>query len=278
MRLGGPAFIETLTPENWIMALQADGYTAAYCPVDNTASDDLVREYADAARAADIVIAEVGAWSNPISADEATRQTALNHCKAQLALAERIGARCCVNIVGSRGDKWDGPCAEDLTSETFDLIVETTREIIDAVKPTRTFWTIETMPWMLPDSVDSYLALLKAVNRPQLAVHFDPANLINSPRRFFHNADLVNDFVDRLGPHIKSCHLKDVTMSSQFMVHIDEARPGLGSMDYVALLKALNTLAPDVPGMLEHLQTREEYQQSAQYIRTVASENGIPLY
>ena len=67
--------------------------------------------YVRAAREADIVIAEVGAWSNPISPDEGTRQQAIRHCQEQLALADRVGARCCVNIAGSRSPDWAGPDA-----------------------------------------------------------------------------------------------------------------------------------------------------------------------
>ena len=35
------------------------------------------------------------------------------------------------------------------------------------------------MPWTLPDSPDSYLELMGAIDRRQFAVHFDPTNLIN---------------------------------------------------------------------------------------------------
>src|SRR5438067_2140695 len=137
MRLGGPIFEDSSDPERWIAAVQRLGYRAAYCPVDSKASDDVVRAYAAAAKAADVVIAEVGAWSNPMSPDEETRRAALSRCQEQLALAERIGARCCVNIAGSRGSIWHGPFPADLTKETFDQIVQTVRSIIDAVKPTR---------------------------------------------------------------------------------------------------------------------------------------------
>ena len=65
-----------------------------------------VQAYAAAAKAADIVIAEVGTWSNPLSPDEAKRKAALEKCKKGLALADEIGARCCVNITGSLGLKW----------------------------------------------------------------------------------------------------------------------------------------------------------------------------
>ena len=114
---------------------------------------------------ADIVIAEVGAWSNPISIDDTEREAALEKCRIQLALADRIGANCCVNISGSRGPKWDGPHPDNLTDDTFDLIVESVRLIIDDVKPTRTFYALETMPWAYPEGPDSYLGLLKAIDR-----------------------------------------------------------------------------------------------------------------
>ncbi len=51
---------------------------------------------------AGIIIAEVGAWSNPMSTDPEEARAALAKCQTQLALAEEIGARCCVNISGSR--------------------------------------------------------------------------------------------------------------------------------------------------------------------------------
>src|SRR5206468_13094539 len=102
MRLGGPIFEDSSDPERWIAALQRQGYRAAYCPVDSKASDSEVKAYADAAKAANVVIAEVGAWSNPMSPDEETRRAALQRCQEQLALADRIGARCCVQIPGPR--------------------------------------------------------------------------------------------------------------------------------------------------------------------------------
>ena len=47
--------------------------------------------------------------------------------------------------------------------ETFDMIVEVTRQIIDDVQPTRTFFTLEAMPWAYPDTTESYLRLIAAI-------------------------------------------------------------------------------------------------------------------
>jgi sugar phosphate isomerase/epimerase len=223
------------------------------------------------------VIAETGAWSNPLSPDAATRTEALRKCQVMLALADEIGARCCVNIAGSRGAKWDGPHPADLIPETFEMIVATVRAIIDAVQPRRTFYTLEPMPWMYPDSVESYLGLIRAIDRPQFGVHFDPVNLINCPQRYFHNADFIRDFVDRLGPQIRSVHLKDIRLQDQLTVHLDEVRPGLGELDYQVLLSALNGLDPNLPVMLEHLPKQSEYDQAAAYVRAQAAVAQVDL-
>jgi sugar phosphate isomerase/epimerase len=277
MRLGAPIFEKYSDPAGWVAAVKAKGYRAAYCPLSGTEDAATLRACEQAARRADIVIAEVGAWSNPLSPDEPTRRAALAKCQAMLALADEVGARCCVNIAGSRGTKWDGPHPADLCPETFDMLVQSVRAIIDAVKPRRSFYTLETMPWMYPDSVESYLDLIAAIDRPQFGVHFDPVNLINSPLRYFHNEDLMREFIVRLGPFIKSVHAKDILLQDQLTVHLDEARPGLGTLDYRTLLVELDRLDGDLPLMLEHLPAESDYDLAAAHLRGVAREVGVGL-
>lgn len=277
MRLGGPIFDDCPDPEPWIRVLKRHGYGAAFWPLAADASDDVVEAYIRAANDADIVIAEVGAWSNPLSRDEAQRRAAIAKCQQQLALADRVGARCCVNIAGSCSEQWDGPHPDNLTPQTFDLVVDTIREIIDAVKPARTFYTLEPMPWMYPDSAESYLDLIHAIDRPQFAVHFDPVNLICSPQRYYNNGAFITDFIDKLGPYIKSCHAKDILLSGKLTVHLDEVRAGLGYLNYSVLLRRLDALDNDMPLMIEHLSSDEECVQAAGYIRTVAKDAGVRL-
>lgn len=277
MRLGAPLTQAYADPVAWVAAVQAKGYRAAYCPVKPDADLSVIAAYRAAAQAADLIIAEVGAWSNPLSPDPATQAAALDKCKASLLLAERIGARCCVNIAGSRGEKWDGPHPADLTEETFDLIVTTTREIIDAVQPRQTVYALETMPWMYPDSLESYQALIRAIDRPGFGVHFDPVNLVNSPQRYFRNGDLIRACVATLGPQIRSVHLKDIQLATRLTVHLDEARPGQGGLELRTLLRELHKLDPTLPLMLEHLPTETEYDLAAAHVRAVATEEGITL-
>lgn len=275
MRLGAPVFNAGSTPEEWVAAHKAKGYSAAFCPVGADADEATIAAYAAAAAEHDIVIAEVGAWSNPLSHDPDTRAQAIAFCQQQLALADRIGARCCVNIAGSLGTRWDGPHPANLSREAFDLVVATTREIIDAVQPTRTYYTLETMPWVYPDSPMNYARLLAAIDRERFAVHLDPVNMVNSIYAFYDTTSLLRESFSLLGPSIRSCHAKDIINTEHLTLHLSETRPGLGVMDFPVYLYELSQLDPDTPLMIEHLPTEEEYDQAAAYIRQIAEEDGL---
>jgi sugar phosphate isomerase/epimerase len=275
MRLGGPLFEQYTDPDGWVNALERLNYRAAYCP--ELTGEYTPKDFVKAAKTADIIIAEVGVWNNPLSQDEAISREAIRVCQDKLALADEIGAACCVNIAGSRGTKWDGPHKDDLTPETFTLIVDTVRTIIDAVKPKHTFYTLETMPWMYPDSTESYLHLLNAIDRPSFAVHFDPVNLICSPQRYYASTILIEEFINHLGSRIKSVHAKDIILRDHLTTHLDEVRPGLGALNYHHLLTELNRIDLNLPLMVEHLAGEEEYRQAVAYIRSVASEIDIRL-
>ncbi|MBB3112877.1 sugar phosphate isomerase/epimerase [Paenibacillus phyllosphaerae] len=276
MRLGGQVFLDQPTPESWAQALRQAGFRAATCPVQDENDADLA-DYVRMAARHDIIISEVGAWSNPISRDDDTRRQAIDYCIRRLTLAETIGARCCVNIAGSRGQQWDGPDPDNFSDETFEMIVETTRHIIDAVQPERTVFALEMMPWVYPDSADTYLALLKAIDRKGFGVHFDPVNIISSPRSYYRNGEIIRDFIAKLGPYIRNCHAKDTLLRGHLSVHLDEVIPGQGNLDYRTFLTELSKLDPDTPLMIEHLSTNEAYRQAADYIRQTAAELHIAL-
>ena len=277
MRFGAPLLESYATPKQWCDILCRRRYRAAYCPVTDEASDVEIAAYADAARRADIVIAEVGAWSNLLTAAGEIDMQALEKNIRQLALAERIGARCCVNISGSRGATWDGPHRENLTQATFQTIVRAVRTIIDEVKPAHASYALEPMPWAYPNSADSYLALRKAIDREAFGVHMDLVNVTNSPEKLYNTAGLATEWVGKLGAHIRSCHLKDIAISDQLTVHLSEVTCGQGEFDFHALFRELSTLDPDLPVMTEHLATQAQYDQAEAFLRRVACSVGATL-
>lgn len=278
LRLGAPAFCKSQDPEEIAMAHVNLGYRAAYCPKVEVSETDRVRSLREAFAKHDIVIAEVGRWLNLLDADPGKRKENLEKVTSGLALADEIGALCCVDIAGSFNEKvWYGPDPRNLTREFFEAAVENARKVIDAVKPRRARFCYEMMGWSMPDSPDNYLEMLKAVDRPAFGVHLDPCNLVNSPERFYRNADLLRECFEKLGPHIVSCHAKDLSWEVEMNVHFIEVAPGRGQLDYPAYLKGVASLPQRPPLMIEHLKTPEDYAAAARYIRDTAAGNGVAI-
>jgi sugar phosphate isomerase/epimerase len=278
VRLGGPVYDTTEDPDEWVQYCKKAGYRAAYCPVQPGADQYTVNAYRSAAKTNDIVISEVGAWSNMVSPDENERQGSIEKCINGLVLADQIGANCCVNVSGSRNpEHWAGPHQDNLTQDTFDLIVETTRKVIDAVNPSDTYFTLEAMPWAYPDSPENYLKLINAIQRKQFGVHIDPVNMVVSPQIYFRNGELIKSCFKLLGSYIRSCHAKDITIrEDNYIPQLDELRPGLGKLNYQVYLSELAKLK-DIPLMMEHLETEEEYFAAADYIRSVGKKINIEV-
>ena len=208
--------------------------------------------------------------------DPQKRADNLKYVTDRLALADAVQARCCVDIAGSYNPSvWYGADPKNLSPEFFDATVENCRKVIDAVKPRTTKFSIEMMGWSLPDGPDSYLKLIRAVDRSAFAVHMDVCNGINSPTRFYQNREFIAECFTKLGKWIVSCHAKDLAWVPEYNVHFKEVVPGKGQLDYAEYLRQLSRLGVDAPLMLEHLQTPEEYTEGRDYIKSVGSRIGV---
>lgn len=276
LRLGGPLFNAPEDPDALAQAHRALGYRAAYCPNLSPNQTDRIRAVREAFARHDVVLAEVGRWVNLMDADAARRAANLKTVIEGLALADEVGARCCVDIAGSFNPTvWYGPHPDNLSRRFFDAAVENARKIIDAVKPVRSRFCYEMMGWALPDSPESCLRMIKAVDRRAFAVHLDPCNLVNSPERFYRNTALLNECFDKLGRWIVSCHAKDLTWEVEMNVHFREVRPGQGAMDYATYLRRLAQLPDPPPLMLEHLPNAGEYDAARQHVFEVGRQAGL---
>jgi sugar phosphate isomerase/epimerase len=255
-------------PEAFAAVAKTCGFRAVAFPLDYKSKTADIDRLAGALAAADIAIAEVGAWGNNcLSPDKKIKKQSIENSKKQLALAEYIGAGCCVNVTGGHSAQWDGPASDNFTEKVFTEAVETIQEIIDGVKPEKTFFSIETMPWMIPNSPESYARLIKAVNRPGFAAHLDMVNLVNSPERYYNTAALTKECFAKFGKKIKSIHIKDIILRPSLTVHLDECLVGEGGFDLACLLKEASALPPDTPALVEHISYQGDYKRSIDWLR-----------
>jgi sugar phosphate isomerase/epimerase len=277
MRLGLSLHTDFEEPDAIARTFVDAGYSAAVCPPVTLDQPERIRAIREAFARHDVMLAEIGVWNNMLHPDPAQRSANVKANAVALALGDELGVACCINIAGSFNPTlWDGPHPRNLSAEAFELTVQNVRQIIDAVSPRRTRYCLETMPWVIPDSVDSYLRLIEAIDRPMFGVHLDPVNMINCPARYYDNAGFLRECFARLGPWIVSCHGKDILMQDRLTVHLDEVRPGLGTLDYQVYLKELSQLA-DVPLIIEHL-PKEEYPAARDYIVGVATQIGLSFH
>ncbi len=276
VRLGAPVPISSDDPVELARAHRKLGYRAAFCPRVSLDDGQKIAEIEKAFKAEDVVIAEVGRWVNISDPDEEKRKKNLDTVCQGLALADAVGALCCVDTAGSRDpDNWVAPHPDNFSQKFFDLTVENIRYILDSVKPKRAKFVLEMMPWVFPDSPDSFLKLIQAVDDPGFAAHLDPANLINCPKRYYENSKLLEECFQKLGKWIVSCHAKDSLFTYELTTHIVEVRAGTGGMDYRTFLRGLEALPQDAPLLIEHLKTPEEYNLAKEYIFSVGKEIGI---
>ena len=280
MRLGGTVAGQFKSPEEWERLLVASRFRAVTAPFTAHTPGDAINAFCEIAAKHDVVIAEVGVWRNIFDPDPAAAAAATDYAKAQLTLAEELGIECCVNIAGTAGEAgWDGADPSNYTKETYDRIVASVREILDAVQPKRAWYCLEPMPWMVPDGPDEYLQLIRDVDRPRFGAHMDFVNMINSPKRYLCADAFVEECFAKLGPYIKSTHIKDSHMDRMKLTTVlTECSPGEGELDFVSILRSIERHLPaDAPVLLEHMTTFEEYSAAYDAVAAAAAKAGITI-
>ncbi len=270
MRLGISASFPHKSPEEWARLHREAGLGAVVFPLSWKAGVSDIDRYAEAARSEDLVIAEVGAWCNPMDPDPEKRERNRIHCTRQLELAEYIGATCCVNISGADGDVWDGSYPGNYSERFYEENVRFLQDMLDTVKPVRAKYALEPMPHTIPDSPEGCAQIVKDVNRPGLGVHVDIVNLLVSPRVFVHNRELIARMFDLLGDRICSCHLKDAVLEHSLTVSIRETECGKGGVDLAYYIERANGIDPEITMIIEHLPDLDAYRRGIAAIRKLA--------
>jgi sugar phosphate isomerase/epimerase len=271
MRFGAPVF-GYKNAQEWAEMHIHNGYGAAYWPLPLETDWSIAEEYYAAAQEYGLVISEIGAWNNLLAKDLTERERNIQENIKALKLADKVRAKCCINISGSYADTWDGPHPENMTEETFEIVIETVCRIIDSAEPENTYYTLEPMPWLYPNSIETMGRLLDAINRPRFAVHVDMCNLMNSFEKVYHTGEYTSEFFRTFGDKIKAVHAKDIRIAKTLTMQIYEELPGQGIFDFEALLRECNKLDSDIPVMAEHLMAEAEYKRAVHYLQNKALE------
>ena len=268
MILGLSSSLSYRSPEEWAQKHRELGCRAVVFPVDCSAPEAEIEAFSEAAEREGLVIAEVGIWKNVLAADREERAKAADYAVRQLQLADRIGARCCVNVAGTpHGLVWDGAYPGNFSPETWEMTVASIQEVIDRAAPQHTKFTVEPMPWMVPTGPDEYLKLIRDVDRSAFGVHLDLVNMINCPRRYFFADEFMEECFEKLHGKILSCHLKDILLLPQLTFQLKETACGAGSLHLEKYAQLASEEDAGMPMIIEHLRSDEEYLRSLEYVQ-----------
>lgn len=229
MRLGTSSPLKHTTPGEWADNQIKLGCRTVVFPVQSNESESKIIAYKDAAQKAGLTIAEVGIWRNALAADPAEREGNMDYCVEQLRLADFVGTRCAVNVAGAFGPRWDGGYKENYTAEAWKQTVEMVQQIIDRADVKNTYFTLEPMPWIIPTGPKEYLQLIEAVGRDRFAVHLD----------------------------------------SRYTLRLEECGPGDGEFPLGYYVSKMNEIDEDMPVILEHLDSDDEYIRYMKYLQKV---------
>ena len=268
MILGLSSPLQHNSPEEWAENMKKLGAPAINFPLDHQADPALIRAYQEAAEKNGLVMAEVGVWRNTLAENPEEREKWIRYAVGQLRLADQLGARCCVNVLGTPcGPRWDGGYRGNFSKEVYEDAVRMIRRIIDEVKPQNTCYAIESMPWMVPSGPDEYKKLVEDVDREAFGVHLDIVNMITSPERYFFSDQFLKECFEKLSGRIVSCHLKDIRLKEEYTFQLEETACGKGTLDIRLYAELATAEREDMPMIIEHLETDEEYLETLRYVQ-----------
>jgi sugar phosphate isomerase/epimerase len=115
----------------------------------------------------------------------------------------------------------------------WEEFVETMRQVMAIVEDAGLRYAVEPHPYRYVASVDGMLRLLDHVPSPALGINYDPSHT-------FPCGDMPHVAVHRLGSRVFHCHFSD-----NDAVTNAHWRPGMGKIDWRALLKALHEVGFD---------------------------------
>ncbi len=291
--LGGPVFMDSRDMYNYGVTLKNEGeleafiakvkekgYKAIYCPIIDLDNYDLIDLTRKRLAEEDIIIAEAGTWENLLDLNLEDRAKNRDKMVQTILLADALGARTAINTSGALNfGSHRNHCAANFTEEAFEAVLEQTRELLDRTNPKHTKLSYEIYQWHILDTTKEIKRMVDAINDDRFGVHLDLVNLLNCPRRYWRSYDVAKEFIDTLGEHLVSCHVKDVWMNQGVNDDLEfhEVPAGQGQVDIAGCMKLLSALPGEIPYMMEHLTSEEQYTQVCGYLRGLAAENNIPL-
>ncbi|MCU0512994.1 MAG: sugar phosphate isomerase/epimerase [Anaerolineae bacterium] len=218
-----------------------------------------------------------GWYPSIVTDDEAVRASGIRAAGEIV----RLGALMGVDAIGLRPTSMShhgpwSPHPANYAPATEARLIDSLKQIVAVAAQHRLPIALECHVLTTLHSPAAIQRVLAAVNSPWLKINFDPVNLVGDLHAAYHLPRLLNELFDALGHLVIAAHIKDVTVEDDLVVHIREAMPGEGLMDFETLLTRFEALLPGAYAFIEHLPP-EQVPQAAEFVRRRLNELHIPI-
>ena len=208
-----------------------------------------------------------GSYPCIICPDEAARREGVRIGRNTIQRAAELGA-----ITASARptslhptSQW-GPHPLNYAPETEDRLVRSLSEIAEACEVYGVPLTLEVHVTTTLRSAEKIREIIERTGSSWIKVNADLVNFIPDFATAYNTTELINHVFDVLGPFILTAHLKDVVVDTPLVVHISEAQPGTGLLDWDTLFRRFEALLPNGYALIEHLSDYDHVVQARDFV------------
>ncbi|MGH2388969.1 MAG: sugar phosphate isomerase/epimerase family protein [Chloroflexota bacterium] len=224
------------------------------------------------------IVQTTGYNPNLVHPDDSVRDAELARLRAAFDAARALGAEMIITGCGSHhAGFFYGPSPANHTEQTRARLVESLRLAAPWAEASGIILALECHVLTTLDTPARIRAILQTVGSPWVRANFDPVNLIGDLPTLYANGAAIRRMGDELGPYYApSAHIKDITALPELVLHLAEAPPGEGLLDYGAFFDVCRALGGDAALIIEHLST-EHVDAAIAFVKDAARRYGIQL-
>jgi sugar phosphate isomerase/epimerase len=215
---------------------------------------------------------------NMVHPDRKVRELELTRLRAAFAAAQALGAELVISGCGSHHPSaFYGPARTNHEPRTRDRLIDSLRQAALMAEEVGIPLTLECHVLTTLDTPEHIAEVVRAVESPWVQVNFDPVNLIGDLPSLFANGEAIRHMAGVLAPYYApSAHVKDILAQADLVLHLAEAPPGAGLLDYEAFFAVCHRLGPGAALVVEHLPA-DKVPAALSFVRRAAAEHGIEI-
>jgi sugar phosphate isomerase/epimerase len=208
-----------------------------------------------------------GEYPSLLTPDEAVRREGIRQTRNAVRRAAELGAHMAsIRPTSMHPTEQWGPHPLNYAPETEERLVRSLSEIAETAEALQIPVALEVHVTSTLRSAEVIRDIIERTGSSWLKVNADLVNFIPDFATAYNTTPLINHVYDVLGPYIVNAHLKDVVVSPPLIVHINEAIPGTGLLDWNTLFGRFEALLPNGYALIEHLKDYEQVRQARDFV------------